>query len=246
MYIKKEVASKKIAQKYRPIVSDVKKSLLNFAPKIHSIYLYGSVATGKAKSPASDLDILIVLKRKVSKQLTIDLKEVERTLSLKYAHVLREVGFSLTNVNEVKRGKETYAWKFFISTLCLLIQGKAVLEEKYKFKPTKKLARSLYRDLKQDLSRSRKEIASAKNTAKPTKHIMKALLRVSFFTIMEEANNWTTDLRQMAAIFLEYHPEKRPEISAIQKLIETPTNRKEAIHLIDTYGKWIAKKYYAL
>ncbi|MBT3297409.1 nucleotidyltransferase domain-containing protein [archaeon] len=69
IYIKKEVALKKVSVKYNPIVKDVKSELLKFSDKIHSIYLYGSVATGKAKSPTSDLDIVVVLKAKPSTKL---------------------------------------------------------------------------------------------------------------------------------------------------------------------------------
>jgi hypothetical protein len=63
---------------------------------------------------------------------------------------------------------------------------------------------------------------------------------------MTEANTWTTDLREMAEIFLKYHPDKKVEISEIQKLIEKPNDGRKALQLIDTYGKWISKKYYTL
>ena len=77
IYIKKEVALKKVSVKYNPIVKDVKSELLKFSDKIHSIYLYGSVATGKAKSPTSDLDIVVVLKAKPSTKLKAQLKDLE-------------------------------------------------------------------------------------------------------------------------------------------------------------------------
>src|SRR3990167_8525439 len=110
IYIKKEVALSKIPAKYKPIVKDVKSELLEFSDKIHSIYLYGSVATGQAKSPTSDLDLVVVLNAKPTSKLKSELKELEKSLSQKYHEFFREVGFAVTCKNEVLLGKEAFGW----------------------------------------------------------------------------------------------------------------------------------------
>jgi len=248
MYILKEVAFDKIKTEHLPIIEDVKKSLLNYEDKIYSIYIYGSVATGKSKSPTSDVDFLIVLKRKPSKELEYQLKKVEENLTIKYKKLFREIGFAITNKNEVLRGKEIYAWKFFISTICLLIYGKNIILDNLQFTPTKKLAKSLYNDLDKDIKTSKEKILNpeTKEVEIPIKHIMKVILRVSFCIIMEEANAWTTDLKEMADIFLRYYPDKSFEITNILKLIENPTDKDKAIQILNTYGKWVSDKFYAL
>ena len=121
IYIKKEVALKKIPAKYKPIVDDVKFELLEFSDRIHSIYLYGSVATGKAKSPTSDLDLVVVLNAKPTSKVKSELKNLEKSLSNKYQKIFREVGFAITYKNEVLRGKEAFGWRFFLTILSVKI-----------------------------------------------------------------------------------------------------------------------------
>ena len=75
---------------------------------------------------------------------------------------------------------------------------------------------------------------------------MKVILRISFCIIMEEANAWTTDLKEMAGVFLRYYPDKNLEITEILKLFEKPTDKNKAIQIINTYGKWVSNKFYAL
>jgi len=77
--------------------------LLKFFSKIHGIYLYGSVATGKAKSLISHLNLVVVLKTRPTIKLKIQLKKLENSLSQKYKKVYRKVGFAITYKNEVLR-----------------------------------------------------------------------------------------------------------------------------------------------
>jgi len=113
--------------------------------------LYGSVATGKAKSPASDLDIIVVLNRKPIPKLKNELKELELLLSKKYKRIFREVGLGITFKNEILRGKEAYGLKFFLTTLSVRIYGDNLFQTIMKYNPTKKLASSLHSDIEKIL-----------------------------------------------------------------------------------------------
>jgi uncharacterized protein len=246
IYIKKEVALKKVSAKYNPIVKDVKIKLLKFCEKIHSIYLYGSVATGKAKSPNSDMDLVIVLKRKPSLKLKSKLKELSNSLSKKYHNMLREIGFELTYKSEVLRGKESYAWTFFLSVLSVKIHGSHIVKPNMKYLPTKKLALALSEEYDDDLKESRRKINSleGKQLNITIKHIMKVMLRVAYFIVLERSDVWTVNRNRQATIFLEYYPDKEKEIKKILNLIEKPYAKKDAIIIIDTFGKWVSSEFY--
>ncbi len=247
VYIKKEVSLKKIAAKYRPILKDVKSELLKYSDKIHSIYLYGSVATGQAKSPTSDLDIVVVLKLKPTTRLKDQLKQLEKSLSQKYQRTFREVGFAVTHKNEVLRGKESYGWRFFLTILSVKIFGETLYQKAIKFSPTKKLARNLHSDIDKNIKEARRKIKSADedDANLHIKSIMKKIIRTAFSIVMEKENYWTTGLNEMTNIFVKHYPEKKKEINAVLKIAKSKSpDRKSAISILDTFGKWVSSEFF--
>ncbi|MGH3428559.1 MAG: nucleotidyltransferase domain-containing protein, partial [Candidatus Dormibacteraceae bacterium] len=75
---------------YQPVVEDCTALLRGFfSDRLHGLYLYGSVATGQARLPESDLDLMAVW---VSKVEMTELLTVVNELSARHAAVVREVG----------------------------------------------------------------------------------------------------------------------------------------------------------
>jgi len=247
IYIKKEVAVKKIPAKYKPIVKDVKSELLKFSDKIHSIYLYGSVATGKAKSPTSDLDLVVVLKAKPTSELKSNLKDLEKSLSTKYQTIFREVGFAITYKNEVLRGKEAFGWRFFLTILSVKIFGDTLFQKEMKFSPTKKLARNLHSDVDKNIEEAKRIIKSSneKEAKLQIKSIMKKIIRTAFSIVMEDENYWTTDLDEMTKIFTKYYPEKKQQINAVLNIAKSKSpDRNSATSILNKFGKWVSLEYF--
>jgi predicted nucleotidyltransferase len=247
IYIKKEVALNKIPARYKPIVEDVKSELLEFSDKIHSIYLYGSVATGKAKSPTSDLDLVVVLKAKPTLRLKNKLKELEKSLSIKYQKAFREVGFAITYKNEVLRGKEAFGWRFFLTILSVKIFGDNLFHKEMKFSPSRKLARNLHSDIEKNIEEAKKKIKSANSDdAKlQIKSIMKKIIRTAFSIVMEVENYWTTDLDEMTKIFTKHYPEKKQQINAVLKMAKSQSpDKKSATSILNNFGKWVSLEFH--
>jgi predicted nucleotidyltransferase len=247
IYIKKEVAIKKVSTKYKPILKDVKFELLKFSNKIHSIYLYGSVATGKAKSPTSDLDLVVVLKAKPTPKLKAQIKELELSLSKKYQDVFREVGFAVTYKNEILRGKESYGWKFFLKVLSVKIFGDNLFQKDTKFSPTKLLARNLHSDVYKNIEEAKRKIKSSNSQEAKLqiKSIMKKIIKTAFSIVMENENYWTTDLDEMTKIFIKHYPEKKQQINAVLVMAKSKTpDKKSATLILNNFGKWISSEFY--
>ena len=70
---------------YRPVIADCVAALTAF-PELDGLYLYGSVATGRARPPDSDLDLLALWTSPVDASATV------AALSARHAAVVREVG----------------------------------------------------------------------------------------------------------------------------------------------------------
>ncbi|MFT4343113.1 MAG: nucleotidyltransferase domain-containing protein [Candidatus Woesearchaeota archaeon] len=247
IYIKKEVSLKKVSAKYKLIVKNVRSQLLKHSDKIHSIYLYGSVATGKAKSPSSDLDMIIVLNRKPTLKTKSKLKDLENLLSQKYQKTFREVGFAITYKNEVLRGKDAFGWRFTLEILSVRIYGKNLFQKRVRFSPTKRLAKGLHSDVYENIREAKKKLNSA-NTKEyniQIKSIMKKLIRTAFSIVMEDENYWTTNLDEMTKIFIKHYPTKKQQINAVLEMTKTESpNKNDAIFILNTFGKWVSSEYF--
>ena len=155
-FIITEVSIKKIPYIYKPIVADVLDAVIKkYAKDLESIYLYGSVATGKAIKGGSDLDILLVLKGNLDKKLTKSVAGLEKSLSKKYINILRGVGLGITNVREVKSLKERDGLLCYVKHLCVCIYGNDLTKNVPSFKPTKALAKGFNGDIAQKLRLNR-------------------------------------------------------------------------------------------
>jgi uncharacterized protein len=247
-YIKREVSVNKIKKQFKASFNHTKKEILDkFKLKIHSIYAYGSVLTGKAKSPASDLDILIVLKRKPNERLTNELKNLENQLTKKHIKKYREVGFVVTYKSEVLRSKESFGWTFFIRIICDKISGDNLFGTKTKYKPSKKLALQLHSDVEQDINIAILKIREEKNSKQvklQQRSILKKIIRTAFSIVMEKEQEWTTDLDYMSEIFIKHYPNKKEEMQKALSWSKKPgADEKETIKFLNIFGKWVVNEF---
>ena len=101
-YIAAECAAEKIPALFRPVLDECLDLLAaSFAERIHGVYLYGSVATGKAVAGQSDLDVLIVWAGAVSREDQAEIKRLAHGLTLAHRPLLREVGLEVVALDEV-------------------------------------------------------------------------------------------------------------------------------------------------
>src|SRR5690349_12201223 len=92
-------AIERVPPAYQPVVADCTTSLLTaFGAHLHGLYLYGSVATGQARPPQSDLDLLAVWAVDVS---AVEVASVEATLSTRHADLVREVSIATARLAEI-------------------------------------------------------------------------------------------------------------------------------------------------
>ena len=246
-FIRKEVSLNKVKDVYRPVVEEVMKSFLELTDGIHSIYLYGSVATGKAKSPSSDLDILVILKEPPSSLLTNAFNDLGREHSLTKSHLFREVGLGVTDLSVVLYGGDPLGWRFFIQILCVRLYGEELYDEEPLFRPTTALARELQSDMAEAMRRAVERIRA---TSREEQRIriqgaMKKIIRAAFGLVMERENHWTVDLDEMAELFCKHYPEQEKNMEIVVQLLraETPSE-KEAIFIIEKFGYWVKEELF--
>jgi uncharacterized protein len=241
-FIITKVGLRKIKPDFKKVQDTIKKEVINkFGDKIHSLYLYGSVATGKAHIKTSDLDLLLILKQKPSSKISNRIIEFENYLSSEYINLFRNIGISITNADKVK--KDTYGWGCFIKHLCICLYGENLGRNLPNFKPSKKVAKAFNGDIGKHI---KTVLEKLKETTNPQeiylicRGIMRKIVHTGFCLVMERERSWTTDLKKSYEIFSKYYPKQSACMKKAFTLAQKPTrNTKELKEFLKDFGSWL-------
>lgn len=242
-FIITEVHRDKIKPAHSEILKDVTvKIISSLSPLIHSIYLYGSTASGTAQLKSSDLDLLLITKTQITEVLKTEIEQIQKSLTFTYINEFRDVGISVTYLNEVKQ--DPYGWGCFIKYLCLFNYGSNLQDELPRYKPSKKIALAFNGDINTHIEFSLKEITLNKSNPDKTRNIcraiMRKIIRTGFSLVMEEEQSWTTDLQQSCDVFSRYYPEYSNNMETALSLSKNPEiSGKDLTQFLTSFGLWI-------
>jgi len=226
-----------IQSAYRQRAETVQSTLISLMPdRLHSLYLYGSVARGTAIKGVSDLDVVILFKKKPSCEEKERLKRLETELNI---NTDTPVGFDIGSIEEVQGENQALFWQFFIKHCCSCIYGEDISRDFPHVKTSKELARSLNSELQNKLNILFAD-TTPENRQDNVKSIAKQLIRSAYFLIIEKDKSFFSDLDSCAAAFLEHHPEKETTITTLKKFIINDNNSiSELRSVADDFGGWI-------
>jgi hypothetical protein len=178
---------------YRPVVDDSVAAMTAF-PELDGLYLYGSVATGRARPPDSDLDLLALWTS------TVDVSATVATLSARHAAVVREVGLAEAGVESLADEAD----RCFLKHYCVALAGRDRRADLPRCRPSRRLALGFAGDLPV-LLRSIVDTAPTPEVA-ARRAARRLLLGVA---TIESASHgtWTTDRATGAALLSRHHPE---------------------------------------
>lgn len=245
-YIINPTSIEKIQSKWLPAVQDVvevyKKVLGN---KLINIYIRGSVAKGQAVDGVSDLDTYCFIENPNTESieeykavLNIYREEIdkyEEIIELKYRFIA-DIEFQVHPKKRINK------------EIIMLSQSVCVYGEPFqipKLKPGKELAShspGFERFLTGLDDFFNIETLPERNKLKCA-WVMKRFLRTGFEICMERSNRYTRDLYKCYETFIEYYPEKEPQMREILELALNPTSDKQKIKQIaDSFGPWLQKE----
>jgi hypothetical protein len=181
---------------YRPVVADCVAALTRFAA-LDGLYLYGSVATGQARPPDSDLDLLALWKSTLSTVDTVAVREAVEALSARHARVVREVGLARAGVGELAGEADAC----FLKHYCVPLAGLDRRAELPRFRPSRALADGFNGDLPTAVRAMVDGPAPA-----AAKALRRILLAVATIESVSHAT-WSTDRATGAALLARHHPE---------------------------------------
>ncbi|MET9022653.1 hypothetical protein ABZV93_21995 [Actinopolymorpha sp. NPDC004070] len=107
---------------YDAVLADVRTTVeARLGSELHGLYLYGSVATGQAVPPTSDLDLSVIL---TSPRGIETCRRIGEELSARHRSVVREVGISPGLLDDVlAEGDQGRAERCFLKHYCVNVAG---------------------------------------------------------------------------------------------------------------------------
>ncbi len=178
---------------YRPVIADCVAALTAF-PELDGLYLYGSVATGQARPPESDLDLLALWTSPV------DASATAAALSARHAAVVREVGLAEASVDSLTDEAD----RCFLKHYCVPLAGRDRRVDLPRCRPSQALALGFTGDLPAIL---RSIVDTAPTPEVAARRVARRLL-LGVATIESASHGtWSTDRATGAALLAEHHPQ---------------------------------------
>lgn len=242
-------AGERVPAMYRPVVADCTRVLAEtFGERLHGLYLYGSVATGQARPPDSDLDLLAVWTSGVD---AAELASVERGLSRRHAELVREVGVSGASVADIRAdNRDGLGWRCFVRHYCVWLAGHDLRPTLPPCRPTRAVADAFNDDVPALLRGWRAQLAAARTTAEVAavaRAAARKLLLVAATSESAEHGGWTTDRATAAALLAAHHPEWSAVAgSALGWCAGSGEPTVEDVRRLLSLGDWLAARPWPL
>jgi hypothetical protein len=209
--------------------------------RLHSGYLYGSIARGNAVPGRSDADLLAVLRAPVSDEDRRRARRVERALEERFP-VLASAGIALTGLEAVRSPAERYGLQVFLRDLSVCVCGTDLRPDLPRTRPSAAVAVAFHADTPKVFARARAELATSSDlevirTACRT--ASRRMVQAAFAVVMARDGVWATVLEEQAglvgAAFPRWKLAARRAAEQGRRRNADPTVVGE---LLETFGRW--------
>ncbi len=232
---------------YQPVVDDlVRYFRAGLGGKLHSLYIYGSVARKTAVANQSNIDVIVVTHKKFDENKQTLFNTLRWRFQKDFPFVT-DVSIKTALVADVASLESLFSWGFLLKHCAVCIYGENLAECFGDYEPSWEIAKYWNMDTSDWIPFYRDKIAKsvkAEEQIEAQKAIAKKLLRASYSLIMYKDGHWFDDPIQCGEGFLKYHPEKEKEVKRLGLLLKGKLiPKRSVIGLIDEFGPWLIKQY---
>ena len=245
-YIVSDVSLDKIDVAYFPCIRESVEKLIKLFPRrLHSVYVYGSVARGEAVAVKSDLDLIVMFNGTLNSEESTEIKTLTETLSQEYRSLIRDVGMAVANYDDTVDPANYYE-QTFLKELCVCVHGEDLRERFGPYRLTSEIAMSFNGDIGETLSRTISRLVTASNEEFKmiSQKFARKLIRTYYSMVMVRSQIWSTRLQEQSEVFIHHFPDKKSIIHTLQKWIEEPPiNREAVLALFHSEGTWASVNF---
>lgn len=175
---------------------------------LDGLYLYGSVATGQARPPGSDLDLYAILVRDVQASC----RDVAARLSETYASIVRDVGVAAVLRDDVlAETLEGRAERCFLRHYCVHLAGRNLQPDLPVCETSPALARGFNGNVGPAVAKSLNRLRSGTLDEQEQRHAIawsaRKLLMSAATLLSTRAGGWSTDRDRGAELLTREVPE---------------------------------------
>ncbi|MBW4891125.1 nucleotidyltransferase domain-containing protein [Mucilaginibacter sp. HMF5004] len=234
-----------IKQPFLEPISDIVNHYCNiFKNKIHSIYLRGSVARGKAIINFSDYDCFAILEEPATEQEIYAIRLIEKELLIKYKFV-SNFDLYYINYNDLITKEDYSHWIFTIEIQSVFLFGNNLINKLSKFRPNKEIAFAI-QHLEISINKASSKLQQVFEPSL-TKYwcswICRKFVRCGLELVIEQEKQYTNELFLCYKTFSKYYPDKKNDMELALNLSINPTIVIEDIlSLIKSLGHWLIEE----
>lgn len=233
--IRTGAARARVPAVYWPVL-DAAVALVSASHPPASAYVYGSVATGQARLPASDVDLL-----------TIDLpaaraREISAVLSSQFGHLCRGVEIGAATMDDFSGdGDEAYGGRVFLHHYCVNLAGPNRDVANADFPADDRAARGFNGDIARHARRWHEAVADTSPEGLGRRIGRKTLLAVAGLVSVHD-QTWTTDREHAARRWSDIEPPRAEGLAQLLAWSEGrwAPSREQVVDGLDTVDSIVA------
>jgi uncharacterized protein len=212
---------------------------------LHSVYLYGSVATGQASAPSSDIDLVVVLEHPAPEVVA----GVAAALSDRHRHLAREVSIGSVDLATLRRRDRTgHAERCFLKHYTVHLAGPDLRTTYPRCRATPQLAAGFNGDLRVVLDRVRARLLEEDDERQRgmlAAGACRKMLMAAATLLSVREGGWTTD-RDAAVELVARHAPTVADLAADARRRcdqPQPVGAADVLEIVDRFGGWLADEY---
>ena len=229
---------------YGPVLETCVSALVATVEGLVAIYLYGSVATGRASPPESDIDLLVVTNDDTA---GVDIDACAVNLTNRYGGVVHDVGVAHVTVDELFADNvDALGNRCFIKHYCVPVYGDDLRSRLPACRPSAAIAWAFNHNVADGIDRFRQQLDLA-----TTDDDVKAVCRAAARKVLLAAasltsvvtSSWTTDRARAAAFVADTYPEWAHDAAVGLEWTRDPTDDSTAVRrFLDGFASWVARQ----
>ncbi|WP_333610023.1 nucleotidyltransferase domain-containing protein [Pantoea piersonii] len=192
----------------RVIAYVVTKLTHSFPDLIHSLYVYGSVAEGRAETNNSDLDMTLIFKHKLDQTTTKQLEAIHSELE-KNNPIISKIDFDCGLLEQVLNADNLLSWGYWLKHHCRCVYGEDLSHRFQVFRPSKAIAVAVNGNFRQVLTGLIIQMKASSDENKKLQLLRSAarkLVRSTNILRSDHDNEWPGTLHEHRDWFIARYP----------------------------------------
>jgi hypothetical protein len=204
----------------------------------------GSVATGEACPPQSDIDVLVVTRDGGSSAAVAD---AAKELSWRYRHLAREVGIAhVTMAGLLGDDLDALGGRCFIKHYCVPLHGDDLRAQLPRYRPSATMAWAFNHNVAAVIAETRQRLDATGDSGdveQLCRSVARKVMLAAASLTSVISSEWTTDRHRAAATIAEHHPEWADQAAMALQWASAPTDDPSKVRtFVDRFGEWVARE----